>query len=69
MTDQALPLATSRVERRTRSFNLPNFVARAIKYLLLSLAAFVSIFPFFWMVVGANSRSFDIGIGKATFGD
>lgn len=69
MTDQALPLATSRIERRTRWFNLPHLIGRAATYLLLSLAAFVSIFPFFWMVVGATNRSVDIGIGKATFGD
>lgn len=69
MTDQALPLATSRAEPRTGSFKVPHFVGRTITYLLLSLAAFVSIFPFFWMVVGATNRSVDIGIGKATFGD
>ncbi|MGV3489737.1 MAG: carbohydrate ABC transporter permease [Devosia sp.] len=42
---------------------------RAVTYLLLALGAFVSIFPFFWMVVGATNRSADIVTGKATFGD
>lgn len=42
---------------------------RALTYALLSLAAFVSVFPFFWMVVGATNLSADVVVGKATFGD
>jgi lactose/L-arabinose transport system permease protein len=42
---------------------------RALTYALLSLAAFVSVFPFFWMVVGATNTSADVVVGKATFGD
>lgn len=42
---------------------------RLLTYALLSLAAFVSVFPFFWMVVGATNLSADVVIGKATFGD
>lgn len=42
---------------------------RALTYALLSLAAFISVFPFFWMLVGATNRSADVVIGKATFGD
>jgi lactose/L-arabinose transport system permease protein len=42
---------------------------RGLTYALLSLAAFVSVFPFFWMVVGATNLSADVVIGKATFGD
>jgi lactose/L-arabinose transport system permease protein len=43
-------------------------VRRTLVYLLLSVAAFVSVFPFFWMVVGATNTSADIIKGKATFG-
>ncbi|MGN6487621.1 MAG: carbohydrate ABC transporter permease [Devosia sp.] len=42
---------------------------RALTYALLSLAAFVSVFPFFWMLVGATNTSADVVVGKATFGD
>lgn len=42
---------------------------RALTYALLSLAAFVSVFPFFWMLVGATNLSADVVVGKATFGD
>lgn len=41
---------------------------RSVTYALLSLAAFVSVFPFFWMVVGSTNRSADIIRGKADFG-
>lgn len=44
-------------------------VFRVLTYALLSLAAFVSVFPFFWMVVGATNLSADVVVGKATFGD
>ena len=37
-------------------------------YLLLSLAALVSIFPFYWMVVGTTNTAADIIRGKASFG-
>jgi lactose/L-arabinose transport system permease protein len=43
-------------------------LGRAGTYLLLSLAAFLSIFPFFWMVVGASNTSADIIRGKGTPG-
>jgi lactose/L-arabinose transport system permease protein len=42
---------------------------RAIVYALLALAAFVSVFPFYWMIVGATNRSALIVRGKADFGD
>lgn len=44
------------------------YVRRALLYVALSIAAFVSIFPFYWMVVGATNPSPDIAHGKATFG-
>jgi len=37
-------------------------------YLFLSLAAFLSVFPLFWMAVGATNKSTDIIIGKMTPG-
>ena len=37
-------------------------------YGALSLAAFVSIFPFFWMLVGTTNTTNDIIKGKVTFG-
>src|SRR3569623_1867491 len=40
----------------------------AILDVALSIAAFVSIFPFYWMVVGATNPSAEIAHGKATFG-
>ncbi|MGV8832063.1 MAG: carbohydrate ABC transporter permease [Devosia sp.] len=43
-------------------------IRRAIVYLLLSIAAFISIFPFFWMIVGTTNSSADIIKGKASFG-
>ena len=43
-------------------------VRRGILYLVLSIAAFVSVFPFYWMVVGSTNTSPEIAHGKATFG-
>jgi lactose/L-arabinose transport system permease protein len=37
-------------------------------YAALSFAAFLSVFPFFWMVVGATNTAADIIKGKASFG-
>ena len=37
-------------------------------YALLSIAAFISIFPFYWMVVGTTNTAADIIKGKASFG-
>ena len=42
---------------------------RALVYLCLSVAAFVSVFPFYWMIVGATNTATDINIGKASFGN
>jgi lactose/L-arabinose transport system permease protein len=41
---------------------------RAVVYLLLLAAAFVSIFPFYWMIVGATNSSAEIIKGKSDFG-
>ena len=44
-------------------------IRRALVYVLLSVAAFISVFPFFWMIVGATNTSADIIKGKADVGD
>jgi lactose/L-arabinose transport system permease protein len=44
------------------------YVRRGLLYLGLSIAAFVSIFPFYWMVVGSTNTSPDIAHGKITPG-
>ncbi|MFY8031483.1 MAG: carbohydrate ABC transporter permease, partial [Devosia sp.] len=41
---------------------------RAFTYAGLSLIAFISVFPFYWMIVGATNTSADVTIGKLTFG-
>ncbi|MBD8064974.1 carbohydrate ABC transporter permease [Devosia sp. PTR5] len=41
---------------------------RALVYVLLSIAAFVSVFPFFWMIIGATNTSADIIRGKTSIG-
>lgn len=43
-------------------------IRRGLLYLGLSIAAFISVFPFYWMVVGSTNPSPDIAHGKATFG-
>jgi len=53
-----------------KGFGAPVALARrGLVYLLLSLAAFISVFPFFWMIVGTTNRSADIIRGKASFGN
>ena len=41
---------------------------KIITYIFLSVAALISIFPFFWMIIGATNASKDILKGKLTFG-
>jgi lactose/L-arabinose transport system permease protein len=38
------------------------------KHLFLILVSLISIFPFYWMIVGATNDSKDITMGKLTFG-
>ena len=72
MTDTSLPAtanATSAAKIRSGAPANPlALIRRAIVYLLLSIAAFVSVFPFFWMIVGATNKSADIIRGKNGFG-
>lgn len=39
-----------------------------LKYAFLSVAAFISLFPFYWMLVSSTNTSTDINIGKISFG-
>jgi len=39
-----------------------------LTYTLLTIAAFVSVFPFFWMIVGSTNTSVEVLKGKLTFG-
>jgi lactose/L-arabinose transport system permease protein len=41
---------------------------RGLTYLVLIVASFVSVFPFFWLLVGATNTSADIIKGKADVG-
>jgi lactose/L-arabinose transport system permease protein len=55
-------------ERSLRLDPIFRFVWRALLYIALSIAAFISIFPFYWMLVGSTNSSPDIAHGKATPG-
>jgi len=37
-------------------------------YIILTIAAFISVFPFYWMIVGSTNKSVDVNKGKLTFG-
>lgn len=41
----------------------------ALTYLGLGAAAFISVFPFYWMLIGSTNSSADIIRGKTGFGD
>lgn len=43
-------------------------VVRAFTYLALSLGAFVSVFPFYWMIVGTTNSTADIEAGRVSVG-
>ena len=40
----------------------------ALTYAALGLAAFISVFPFYWMIVGSTNTSIEIINGKSSFG-
>ena len=44
-------------------------VSYAVQYVFLGTASIISIFPFFWMIIGATNKSMDITLGKMTFGN
>ena len=49
--------------------NVSRLLATALQYAFLGLAAFLSIFPFFWMLISASNTSIDIIGGKSSLGD
>lgn len=48
--------------------NASRLLGTALQYAFLGLAAFLSIFPFFWMLISASNTSIDIISGKTSFG-
>lgn len=38
-------------------------------YIFLTIISFISVFPFFWMIIGATNTSTDITKGKLSFGN
>ena len=40
----------------------------AVKYIFLSLASIISVFPLIWMIIAATNKSIDIIAGKLTLG-
>lgn len=45
-----------------------SLIRSVLTYAVLSLAAFISVFPFFWMMVGATNSTNDITKGKSSIG-
>lgn len=43
-------------------------VSTTLKYILLTIAAIISVFPLVWMIIAATNKSIDIIAGKLTFG-
>jgi lactose/L-arabinose transport system permease protein len=44
-------------------------ILSTLMYFFLAVASFLSIFPFFWMIVSTTNNSVDINAGKFTFGN
>lgn len=72
MTDMTISTAAARAEPTTGQRNKGPGL-RALRdapvYLVLIVASFISVFPFYWLVVGTTNASADIIRGKTTFGD
>lgn len=72
MTDISMTPAAARAEPTTGQRNNGPLL-RAVRdlpvYLVLLVASFISVFPFYWLVVGTTNTSADIIRGKSTFGD
>ena len=45
-----------------------NSIGRALTYGALALVAFISVFPFIWMLIGATNTSTAVNMGKLSFG-
>lgn len=48
--------------------NASRLSAVTLQYVFLGVAAFLSLFPFFWMVISSTNTSIDIISGKTSFG-
>ena len=48
--------------------NLRRALGSGLQYFFVGLVAFVSVFPFIWMMVGATNLSIDIMAGKFAIG-
>ncbi len=44
------------------------YLSQTFKYLFLSVLAFISVFPFIWMLIGMTNSSVDVLTGKLTIG-
>jgi lactose/L-arabinose transport system permease protein len=68
MTTSEQSIAVTRGPATTSTLS-PHVIFRTIRrtllYIALSIAAFVSIFPFYWMVIGSTNTSPDIANGRA----
>jgi len=51
------------------SYSLKKRLVSASVYLFLGVMAFLSIFPFLWMVIGATNTTSDVIKGKMSFGE
>ena len=43
-------------------------ITTALKYIFLTIASIISVFPLVWMVIAATNKSVDVIAGKLTFG-
>ena len=43
-------------------------IASALKYVFLGTLSFISIFPFYWMLMAATNKSIDVTRGTLAFG-
>lgn len=48
--------------------NASRLTAVTLQYVFLGVAAFLSLFPFFWMMISSTNTSIDIISGKTSFG-
>lgn len=71
MTTSGQSIAVARGPAATSTLS-PHVIFRIIRrtllYIALSIAAFVSIFPFYWMVIGSTNTSPDIANGRVAPG-
>ena len=51
------------------SYGFKQRIASVVVYIFLGVMAFLSVFPFLWMVIGATNTTSDIVKGKMSFGE